>query len=71
MLKVVNTSIMETIVMKFFYVMIIKKINYLNVLFTYIVTNTIGEFTPRSKRRFKPPLVTLFHRQIMLEMEFS
>ena len=71
MLKVVNASIMETIVMKFFYVMIIKKINYLNVLFTYIVINTIGEFIPRSKRRFKPPLVTLFHRQIMLKMEFS
>ena len=71
MLKVVNASIMETIVMKFFYVMIIKKINYLNVLFTYIDTHTIGEFTPRSKRRFKPPLVTLLHRQFMLKMEFS
>ena len=71
MLKVVNAFIMKTIVMKFFYVMIIKKINYLNVLFTYIVINTIGEFIPCSKRRFKPPLVTLFHRQIMLKMEFS
>ena len=71
MLKVVNAFIMKTIVMEFFYVMIIKKIIYLNVLFTCIVINTIGEFIPRSKRRFKPPLVTLFHRQIMLKMEFS
>ena len=61
MLKVVNTSITEIIVLKFFYVMIIKKMNYLNVLFTYIVTNTIGEFAPLVvKERSKPPLVTLF-----------
>ena len=71
MLKVVNAFIMKTIVMKFFYVMIIKKIIYLNVLFTCIVINTIGGFVPHSKRRFKPPLVTLLHRQIMLKMEFS
>ena len=57
--------------MKFFYVMIIKKIIYLNVLFTCIVINTIGGFVPHSKRRFKPPLVTLLHRQFMLKMEFS
>ena len=71
MLKVVNAFIMKTIVVKFFYVMIIKKIIYLNVLFTYIVINTIGEFIPHSKRRFKPPLVTLLLRQFMLKMEFS
>ena len=57
--------------MKFFYVMIIKKIIYLNVLFTCIVINTIGEFIPHSKRKSKPPLVTLLHRQFMLKMEFS
>ena len=71
MLKVANTSIMRTAALEFFYVMIIKKIIYLNVLFTYIVINTIGEFIPHSKRRFKPPLVTLLHRQFMLKMEFS
>ena len=71
MLKVVNAFIMKTIVMKFFYAMVIKKIIYLNVLFTCIVINTIGEFIPHSKKRFKPPLVTLLHRQFMLQMEFS
>ena len=41
--------------------MIIKKMNYLNVLFAYIVTNIIGEFTPHVViERSKPPLVTLF-----------
>ena len=71
MLKVANTSIMRTAALEFFYVMIIKKIIYLNVLFTCIVINTIGEFIPHSKKRFKPPLVTLFHRQIMIGMELS
>ena len=37
--------------MKFFYVMIIKKINYLNVLFTYIVISTLGEFAPLVVKR--------------------
>ena len=61
MLKVANTSIMKTIVLKFLYVMIIKKMNYLNVLFAYIVTNIIGEFAPHVViERSKPPLVTLF-----------
>ena len=56
--------------MKFFYVMIIKKMNYLNVLFTYIVTNTIGEFTPLVvKRDLSLHSSLCFHRQIMLEME--
>ena len=41
--------------------MIIKKMNYLNVLFAYIVTNIIGEFVPLVViERSKPPLVTLF-----------
>ena len=72
MLKVINTSIMETIVLKFFYVMIIKKMNYLNVLFTYIVTNTIGEFAPLVvKRDLSLHSSLCFHRQIMLEMELS
>ena len=72
MLKVVNTSIMETIVLKFFYVMIIKKMNYLNVLFTYIVTNTIGEFAPLVvKGDLSLHSSLCFHRQIMLEMELS
>ena len=51
MLKVANTSIMKTTVLEFFYVMIIKKIIYLNVLFTYIVTNTPGEFAPLVVKR--------------------
>ena len=71
MLKVISISMMKTAALEFFYVMIIKKIIYLNVLFTCIVINTIGEFIPHSKRRFKPPLVTLLHRQFMLKMEFT
>ena len=72
MLKVANTSIMKTTALGFFYVMIIKKINYLNVLFTYIVINTIGEFAPLVVERGLSLHSSLcFHRQIMLEMELS